>query len=869
MTILVRTRGTGRFTGHETSIESYQYSEGAMPKDVFDQSGEVGELSFRVNGDDDNKSILLHGDRIELQDEIYGSITGKADGFNYADGFVEISGKSRLNLINTEGVVTPEVTTVAEYLTSIFDAALISTDVIISPDIPNTPIVTPGFEGNLWVLLKQFAAFHQLDVSLIRNAIFVRPMRQREVFPENVSTEIVNLSEGSLSQKFNVAYYNYEKLVDALAFPKGGWTPDVEVYSVEANETVVFDIPVDAFLESVKQPIPQGFVSKEYSGPDSVYTITANDGLGIAPQLWTDFGGKMSFELTDLGRNIQVTLTGPTLEDLSPFSISLSDGATQYSTLRIVGTGVFFDRQTVTIPTGLTGAETPQEFGQEIDNVFISTYEQAYDAGVKARGRYALPVHTFDSTARNFSRFAEARGALAAITSFADYNLFFGLIFSFEDFAEYYEGFNFAAFNNSLSEQANQTFGATAGAKIKFEDAYYRVKNVVTSQNEISISSDFDTQFVDSDKNFGGIRLASGGEISTVSQPSYVAPFDVSTYALHEFKDTSETYFFDPGDSEILDSDFVVTRKNLFSNPVMENSFAFYEGPTSTIGNLQQTWLMPSGQVVEIPADSFQTITHVPAGIGTPLRDIKIMPVPVFVESSSLNWINFLERGKKYVLSFHVESLLGGQGFGVRVSGTTSSGGTFSFEGGRTPGNFLSSLFFTLPQDANYVEIKTVSFGNIFSIGVGRFSYFSLEQAENFRGYFDGRPIDPQLTVPSQQFLEQYWSNFFDPTSYSQLAILPTWDGAPDASPSTLTEVYRVPIVDSVVQVKTLDGPISIRYDLFRSGASTFSDWNNTFFGLKFSDHSLVPLRDRQYFDLNFFTLDESELDGPDVLGIN
>jgi hypothetical protein len=167
------------------------------------------------------------------------------------------------------------------------------------------------------------------------------------------------------------------------------------VYSVEANETVVFDIPVDAFLTEVRQPVVEDFVPQRLFGVLILYILSAQMTVcRVSAELWTDFGGRMSFELTDLGRNIRVTLRGPDLEDLSPYSISVSDGATEYSTLRIVGSGIFFDRQTVTIPTGLTMEETPQQFGQEIDNVFITTAEEAYAAGVRARRQICFAAST-------------------------------------------------------------------------------------------------------------------------------------------------------------------------------------------------------------------------------------------------------------------------------------------------------------------------------------------------------------------------------------------------------------------------------------------------------------------------------------------
>lgn len=525
MVVKVTTTGSGEFRGHETSIGSYEYSEGSMPHDVSDDSGEVGQLSF--DAEDTGDSVLLYNDNVELSDNFYGVVTGKINGFSSTNGLVQVTGASRLNLINTEGVIEAQVTTITQYLRNIFSAASITTDIIVSPQIPETPIVTPAYEGSLWVLLKQFAAFHQLDVSLIGNTISVRRMRQREINIESVTSESLSLSEETFVQNFNVAYYNYVELDNVIAYPFGGWTPEVEVYSVEAGETIVFDISVNAFLDSVKQPVAQNTVPKNYSGSDSVYSVSANDGLPVSANFWENFGGRMSFKLTDLGRNIQVTLRGPDFPDLSPFSVSISDGATSYSTLRIVGSGVFFDRQTVNIPTGLTDAETPQKFGQEIDNPFIRTRNEAINAGVRARRKYCLPNQMFETSGRRLGQrryqkfdylvfgdpvFGFFDKNIYALVGQEDSIIFFPTFgeyddglpdpFPFNDFDGAYASATFGDFDSSVAEIVGQAFGTIAGSRVKFQHAYYRVRTTAMSQSEVSVAAEFDTLFDDFNKTF-------------------------------------------------------------------------------------------------------------------------------------------------------------------------------------------------------------------------------------------------------------------------------------------------------------------------------------------------------------------------------
>lgn len=527
MPIRIRTTGTGAFRGHSTNIGFYEYTEGAMPHNVFDDAGEVGQLSFQVEDTDNNEAILLYRDNVELNDDFYGFITGSVNGFQYTNGAVEVTGTSRLNLINTEGYIAQQVTTIRSYITAILNAASITADIVIAPSVPSTAITVPGYEGNLWVLLKQFAALYQLDVSLIRNTIYVRPMREREISVLNVASDTLSLTEETFSRKFQVAYYNYERIVDELVFPYGGWTTETQVYQVEANETVTFDIDISGYLESVKQPEVQDFVVKDYEGPDSVYSVSANDKLPVTAEFWNDFGGDMSLEILENGTKLRITLTGPDFEEYSPYSISVSDGATEYSTLRLIGTGIFQTRETVTIPTGLTEADTPQEFGKEIDNPFITTRQQAYDAGVRARRRYALPRQIYESAGRRLEKpdfteydylildstangildqnvlaYVEPEDSIVFFESFQTYAASLPSPYTFTNFNSDYNVATFQDFQDSVAEIITQAFGTISGSRVRFKDAFYRVVSTSVSQNETTVSAEYDTLISDFNTEF-------------------------------------------------------------------------------------------------------------------------------------------------------------------------------------------------------------------------------------------------------------------------------------------------------------------------------------------------------------------------------
>ena len=504
MTTEIETLGAGQFKGHRSNISTFQYNEDATPHLPGDESGAIGELSFSVI-DKDNRGILLFRDRFKFRDEFFGSFTGSVSVIDGDNDLLFASGPNRLNQLNIEATFPAQETTVRGVFERIFSTAELFGDIVFDPSIPGDSVSLPGFTGNLWTFTKQVCAFFELEISLIDNTIFVRPIRQREINSESISRVGYRVAELQPVQEFDVAYYNYESLSDTLVYPKGGWTPEVQVYQVQANETVVFDIQVDAYLESVLQPVAQLFVGKDYSGPLSVYAISANDGLPIDPELWEAFGGSMSFELKDNGTVIEVTLVGPDLEDLAPYSLALSDGATQYSTLRIVGTGMFFDRQLQTIKTGLTPAEAPQVKGTEIDSIIIDTQQQAIDAGIRARRIYSLPSQTVEITGRNLPR-----TDFTFFTTFEDYNESLEIGFTFDQFNQNFIDASFLDFNNStntLTPTFRQSFGVVPGSRIKQGDAYYRVKSSDVNLEQITVTAEFDTIFQDFTNTFQGLNF--------------------------------------------------------------------------------------------------------------------------------------------------------------------------------------------------------------------------------------------------------------------------------------------------------------------------------------------------------------------------
>jgi len=499
--IFVRLSGTGSFMGGASNVVSYSYTEGSTPLVPGDESGAIGDMSIDVMNCN-NASILLYKDEFYLQDNLHGSVLGEVENVSGSNDLITMGGRSRLALLNVDKIIPPRSGTIGAVMNAVFGDVGITSAIILDTALSPAVINAPGYEGDVWVYVKDLCSAYEVEVTVIREYIIVRPTRQRIIDSTNILERNWQVQDIELAQTFDVAYYNYSPESNFLVFPKGGWTPEVQVYQVEANETVVFEIPIDFFLTSINQPTVQDTVAKEYAGPSSLYSASGNDNLPVSANFWNDFGGDMSFAIKGPGNVIEVTLTGPNYEPLSPYSISISDGSTSYSTLRITGTGMNFTRELYTEKTGLSANEAPLLKGQEIDNPAIDTLAEAKRYALFARRLYSLPRQTYSTSARTFDRL---KGSVPTIffPTFDEFSDGLPAGYTFTSFNNEYSGVTFEEFTFQLGNTVPQGFGEVSGSKIKLEDAMYRVRSVNITPDVVSIDAEYDTLFSDLNPIYG------------------------------------------------------------------------------------------------------------------------------------------------------------------------------------------------------------------------------------------------------------------------------------------------------------------------------------------------------------------------------
>ena len=520
---------TININGKRTELSSYSVREDSTPLAGNDSSGSVGTIGVDVphfRGD----QILLNK-TIEIIDTENGYTLGniKQVSPSYSSQINGVDADSRLGLLNIEYQVQPFTGRIEDAVKYYLQLGGINEDVLVHPDIADTIIDVPGWFGNLWVGMKQFAAGIECEFALVSGDIVFRPVRLRTARQGRDIDRSIQADATQLARSIEIYYYNNDYKVNSLVYPVGGWSPEVAPLTVPAGEYIEHKLEISTSLDYVKQPTCVTSVAQTYDA-DSVFTVVGSDGLPITPAQWAAYGGKVEVEIGEDTKSLIVKITGPSGliqnngEPQRQFSLAQASGTSTnqtYSTLRLIGDGVHFDKQLLKVYTGVEPVRTSEEIGATIDNPFISTLEQAYATGMRAARLYTGRSIKLDGSVSSINNIGDT-GVFAAQT-YADVELeYVGQTYG--DVGTYIIGAydtydNFQQFTSTAGGDnpnvANQTFGNVAGARIyDYESGrWYRIRSTTITQDSISFSADDDLMLSDVDTSFAGLTF---GQVDTL-----------------------------------------------------------------------------------------------------------------------------------------------------------------------------------------------------------------------------------------------------------------------------------------------------------------------------------------------------------------
>ena len=515
--------------GHPFHAINYTVEENATPLAAGDSFGSVGTVTFtipppdpyaprtagRVTGTsqllDFGPEFFLDAD-IRLTDSRKGFTLGKVNSTSVNDdGTITFTCLSRMGELNAYGVqAQPFSGTLNSAFAYYLSLAGITTDLFVDDTIASRQVVFPGWNGELWYRLKQIAVAQDADISLASGVILLRPIRMRvAVTGRDISRSKESRVE-TLAQAVEVYKYDNRVITNELVYPPGGWTPDVEVLNVNAGETADYTLELSASLSSFQTPTHETSVEQEYAAT-SVYTIVGSDGLPVSEALWEDFGGRVDITLNPDTTSLNVHLVGavgiPVQDGTAStnFSLALASDASgnRYSTLRIVGSGVTFNKQKVRVRTGVPASQAATDVGVTIDNPFLSTADDVYRTGVRAARAFAgqKPAISGSLVAINrrgdtgdaeYPTYGEVQTSLTTTlgtptySSVETYYTSQGLV-SYSDVRSFW-------FDTVRDDFTNQVFGNVNGARVwdKRTRRWYRIRQATINADTISFGADDD-----------------------------------------------------------------------------------------------------------------------------------------------------------------------------------------------------------------------------------------------------------------------------------------------------------------------------------------------------------------------------------------
>lgn len=490
--------------------------EAATPLAAGDSTGQVGTISLTIPYPDPelqpNHPItifgpqILSGESVRLVDTRKGFTLGEivSASNSLTAGNIQIQANSRLGELNVYNVqAQPFVGTLQDAFEQYLELANVDHDFFVDPEIAGTPVVFPGWNGELWFHLKQMAAAIDCDISLVSGIILLRPVRERVATRGRDIERSFTLSGGSLAQNIEVYYYNNRPITNELVYPPGGWSEDVTVINVNAGETIEEVLELSASVSSISQPVMQTFVAKSHRN-SSVFTVVGDDGLPITPAAWNSNGGRLRVDINPDTTSLTVHITAPTGlpnrdgAEIGVYSVSLSDtGSTgRYSTLRIVGSGVAFDKKSKLIPTGIGPSETATEIGVSIDNPFFSSLDDVNRSGSRAVRAYNGTAMAINGSVVAINQLGDSGVATTRTYGFVQ-DLHAGK--TYNDVQSEWGGFSYQQIFTDLNEPLenefqNQVFGNVNGARVwdKQSKRWYRIRTGTLVPSNIQFEAEDD-----------------------------------------------------------------------------------------------------------------------------------------------------------------------------------------------------------------------------------------------------------------------------------------------------------------------------------------------------------------------------------------
>lgn len=455
-------------------VSEYTVVEDSTPLDPSDTTGGFGQITATLESRPGGERTM--GQTLTLEDGSLGQTTGIVRGINDDDISMSFTADSRIALLAVERTCQPFIGTLTAGITYHLGLCGITTGIVIDPEFNSVNVKLPGGRVNVYDRLKAMGAAYGFETTLVSGNVVVRaPWKNTAVTYRDISTSR-SYDQSNFSQAVSGYYYNSYS-GNNIAYPLHGLTDSAQVYQVDAGETLVYEIPLDASLSSVEQPVAA--LSVDYGDmATSQYSVVGSDGGAVDPATWLGSGGSVTVSIGEDTRTLVLKITGANMESLAPFRIAVPTGENEYySSLRVRGVGVFWDKQLMTLVLNQNTDQAPDEMGTLVDSEFMETADQLYHRLLLAAERYGTDTQILRVSAGGINRLGESGSA--EYPTIADVAAMFpgATINSIKtELGPTIADWNAELYATVSSDFTNQAYGNINGARVRNKDSWYRIR---------------------------------------------------------------------------------------------------------------------------------------------------------------------------------------------------------------------------------------------------------------------------------------------------------------------------------------------------------------------------------------------------------
>lgn len=360
------------------NVSSCNYSAEINSRNPGDYSGATQQATFSVPLTSETymdqwggASLFLDGNAVIENGQVTAiSDTGTQASYTVAGLVSRLNRSSKVQPFNN--------TALSSVVHAYFTTAGIS---IPAPNMAGDFNVTvPAWEGDLYDGLKQLLGAYGCYMWVEGDQVEVRQFALSDTLaelPANLVSKGRSVQGQDTVEWVEMAYYNSAYITNRQVYPYSIESPTV--FSVGAEETLTYEVQLNASLSSVNQPTAVDAINQSTIDTVGQYAVVDNEGAPVTAAEWIGQGGSVQVRLKD-HQTLEVTIRGMSTAaaDRAPFRIA-EFGDRAEAALYVTGTGVRQERKTVRLHTGSSRA-VPDTV-QTVDNPFVSTEAQAYTVG--------------------------------------------------------------------------------------------------------------------------------------------------------------------------------------------------------------------------------------------------------------------------------------------------------------------------------------------------------------------------------------------------------------------------------------------------------------------------------------------------------